>query len=67
MSDATKAKAFAKLDSIINKIGYPDSWRDYSKLEVRPGAFVSNLLLANQFENRRVLKKIGQPTVRSGC
>ena len=65
MSDATKAKAFAKLESIINKIGYPDSWRDYSTLEARPGPFVSNLLLANQFENRRVLKKIGQPTVRT--
>ena len=65
MTDATKAKAFSKLDSIINKIGYPDSWRDYSTLEALPGPFVTNLLLANQFENRRVLKKIGQPTVRS--
>lgn len=65
MSNGTKVKAFAKLDSIINKIGYPDSWRDYSRLEARPGPFVSNLLLANQFENRRVLRKIGQPTVRT--
>ena len=33
MSQETKSKAYAKLDSIINKIGYPDRWRDYSSLE----------------------------------
>jgi putative endopeptidase len=64
MSDQTKTKAYAKLDSIINKIGYPDSWRDYAKLEARSGPFVSNLLLANQFETRRQLSKIGRPTDR---
>lgn len=64
MSDQTKTKAFAKLDSIINKIGYPDSWRDYDQLEARPGPFVRNLLLANEFETRRQLKKIGRPTDR---
>jgi putative endopeptidase len=65
MSDETKTKAYAKLDSIINKIGYPDSWRDYARLEARPGPFVSNLLLANEFETRRQLKKIGRPTDRT--
>jgi putative endopeptidase len=65
MSPETKAKAYAKLDSIINKIGYPDSWRDYAKLEARPGPFVSNLLLANGFEVRRQLAKIGRPTDRT--
>ena len=64
MSTQTKTKAYAKLDSIINKIGYPDSWRDYAKLEARPGPFVSNLLLANEFEIRRQLNKIGRPTDR---
>jgi putative endopeptidase len=64
MSAETKTKAYAKLDSIINKIGYPDSWRDYAKLEARPGPFVSNLLLANEFETRRQLNKIGRPTDR---
>jgi putative endopeptidase len=64
MSAQTKTKAYAKLDSIINKIGYPDSWRDYAKLEARPGPFVSNLLLANEFETRRQLDKIGRPTDR---
>jgi len=65
MSDETKTKAYAKLDSIINKIGYPDRWRDYALLEARPGPFVSNLLLANAFETRRQLKKIGRPTDRT--
>jgi putative endopeptidase len=64
MSAQTKTKAYTKLDSIINKIGYPDSWRDYTKLEARPGPFVSNLLLANEFEARRQLNKIGRPTDR---
>lgn len=64
MSPETKAKAYAKLDAIINKIGYPDTWRDYTRLEPRPGPFVSNLLLANRFETERQMKKIGRPTDR---
>ena len=65
MSQETKTRAYDKLETIINKIGYPDTWRDYSKLEARPGPFVSNLLRANEFENARVLRKIGKPTDRS--
>jgi putative endopeptidase len=65
MSAQTKTKAYAKLDSIINKIGYPDSWRDYAKLETRRVPFVSNLFLANEFETRRQLNKIGRPTDRT--
>jgi len=64
MSPETKQKAYRKLDAIINKIGYPDTWRDYSRLETRPGPFISNLLRANEFETARVLKKIGRPTDR---
>jgi putative endopeptidase len=64
MSDETKNKAYAKLDSIIDKIGYPDKWRDYAKLEARSGPFVNNLLLSNAFETRRGLDKIGRPTDR---
>jgi putative endopeptidase len=65
MSEQTKTKAYAKLDSMINKIGYPDRWRDYTRLESRPGPFVSNLLLANDFETRRQLAKVGRPTDRT--
>jgi putative endopeptidase len=65
MSGETKRKAYAKLDSITNKIGYPDKWRDYARLEARPGPFVENLLLANQFETQRGLRKVGKPTDRT--
>jgi putative endopeptidase len=65
MSQDTKKKAYAKLDAIINKIGYPDKWRDYSRLETRPGPFVTNLLQANEFETARLLGKIGRPTDRT--
>lgn len=65
MSDETKTKAYAKLDSIVNKIGYPDTWRDYTRLQTRRGPFVTNLLLANSFERQRILEKIGKPTDRT--
>jgi len=65
MSDQTKTKAYAKLDSIINKIGYPDRWRDYTKLEARPGPFATNVLLSSAFESQRDFSKIGRPTDRT--
>jgi putative endopeptidase len=65
MSQETKTKAYAKLDSITNKIGYPDKWRDYARLEARPGPFVSNVVLANRFESARDRRKIGKPTDRT--
>ncbi|HEX2250482.1 MAG TPA: M13 family metallopeptidase [Gemmatimonadales bacterium] len=65
MSDQTKTKAYAKLDSIVSKIGYPDKWRDYTKLEARSGPFVSNMLRSASFETRRDLNKIGRPTDRT--
>jgi putative endopeptidase len=65
MSQETKTKAYAKLESIINKIGYPDTWRDYSRLKAQPGPFVTNLLLAKEFEAARDFRKIGRPTDRA--
>lgn len=65
MSQETKTRAFAKLDSITNKIGYPDKWRDYARLDARRGPFVSNLLLARRFEVERDLNKVGRPTDRT--
>lgn len=37
MSDVTKARAHEKLDAFYVKIGYPDKWKDYSKLTIDPG------------------------------
>jgi predicted metalloendopeptidase len=65
MTPATKAKAYAKLEAIANKIGYPDHWRDYSALTLEPGSFVLNVNRADGFEFRRDLRKIGKPLDRT--
>jgi putative endopeptidase len=64
MSPETKAKAKDKLKMIANKIGYPDKWRDYSKLKVVRGDALGNALRAMEFENHRQLNKIGKPVDR---
>jgi len=61
MSDATKTKAKEKLHEVTNKIGYPDKWRDYTKLEIKPDDALGNARRADAFENDRQLGKIGQP------
>ncbi len=65
MGDATKRQALAKLDTMRVKIGYPDVWRDYSKLEVDRGPFVLNGLKARAFEFQRNLARLGQPIDRN--
>jgi putative endopeptidase len=64
MSAETKVKARAKLHLLANKVGYPDNWRDYSKLEVVRGDAAGNALRAVEFENKRQLAKIGNPVDR---
>lgn len=64
MSPETKVKAKAKLHLVADKIGYPDHWRDYSKLNVVRGDAVGNAFRAVEFENHRQLAKIGQPVDR---
>ena len=61
MTAATKQQADLKLAEIRNKIGYPDQWRDYSKLTVEPDQLVANVQRADAFEFRRQLNKIGKP------
>jgi putative endopeptidase len=64
MSPATKAKALEKLGTLVNKIGYPDKWRDYSSIVVKRGDFFGNVERAQKFESRRDLAKIGKPLDR---
>ncbi len=64
MSPETKVKAKAKLHLIADKIGYPDRWRDYSRLTIVRGDAIGNATRAIQFENYRQLAKIGQPVDR---
>jgi predicted metalloendopeptidase len=61
MSADTKVKAKAKLHLVANKIGYPDHWRDYSKLDISPTDALGNAERATAFENDRELNKIGKP------
>jgi len=64
MTDATKKEAMVKLHAVANKIGYPNKWRDYSKLEIKHGDALGNSLRANAFEFQRQLNKIGKPVDR---
>jgi endothelin-converting enzyme/putative endopeptidase len=65
MSEPTKQKALEKLHAVVNKIGYPDHWRDYSKVAVNPNDFMGNVDSASAFEFRRGLNKIGKPVDRT--
>jgi len=64
MGPETKKQALEKLHSVVNKIGYPDKWRDYSTVEVRRNDFLGNVQRATTFEARRELAKIGKPLDR---
>ncbi len=64
MSPATKAQATTKLRAIVNKIGYPDKWRDYSSVAVKRDDFFGNIERATRFEAKRDLAKIGKPLDR---
>jgi len=61
MSQPTKLKALEKLGTIVNKIGYPDSWRDYASLKISRDDFAGNVERGNRYETRRQLAKIGRP------
>lgn len=65
MGEDTKKNAVAKLDAFTEKIGYPDKWRDYSKLEIKRDSYVWNVLRGEQFEFNRELAKIGKPVDRT--
>ncbi|HET7322450.1 MAG TPA: M13 family metallopeptidase [Longimicrobiaceae bacterium] len=61
MSDTTRAQALDKLARMSEKVGYPQEWRDYTKLQVTEGPFVQNLERANAFEWNRVVNRPGEP------
>ncbi|MBZ5521400.1 MAG: M13 family metallopeptidase [Acidobacteriia bacterium] len=64
MSATTKKEAQIKLAAIRNKIGFPDRWRDYSKLEMIRGDLLGNVQRAAMFEGNRILQRIGKPVDR---
>lgn len=65
MSAATKQKALEKWKKFLPKIGYPDHWRDWSGLRIKPEGYYANLEAADQFNYRYDLAKIGKPTDRT--
>ena len=64
MSAETKAKAIAKWNDFLPKIGYPDKWRDWSGLHVSPDNYYANLQAAQKFNYDFDLARIGKPTDR---
>ena len=64
MSDTTKQQAYQKLNAIVNNIGYPDKWRDYSSVSVERDDYAGNVKRASAFETHRTLQKISKPTDR---
>ena len=65
MGEETRLRALDKLASFTPKIGYPDEWQDYSKLEIKADDLVGNMVRASQFEYKRMLDKLGGPIDRA--
>ena len=63
MSDSTKMRAHEKLNSFIVKVGYPDTWKDYTGLTIDPAkSYSENLMVANEFFwNDMIARKYGKP------
>ncbi|MBX3689047.1 M13 family metallopeptidase [Dokdonella sp.] len=64
MSAETKKKALEKWASFLPKIGYPDKWRDWSGLQLKPDDYFGNILAAARFNHDWDVAKIGKPTDR---
>ena len=65
MSPATKKEALKKVDKFMIKIGYPDKWRNYSKLKIDKNDLYGNSQRATEFEYQRNLDKLGKPVDRT--
>ncbi len=64
MGEETKKRAIEKLHSVVNKIGYPEKWRDYSSIKLARDDYFGNVERATIFESRRQLDRIGKPVDR---
>ncbi len=64
MGEQTKQRAYEKLETFRPKIGYPEKFRDYSSLVIRPDDLLGNVAAASAFETDRQLAKIGSPVDR---
>jgi endothelin-converting enzyme/putative endopeptidase len=64
MTDSTKKHALEKLHAIANKVGYPEKWRDYSTVQLKPQDFYGNVARAAAWASDRDFEKIGKPVNR---
>ena len=65
MNEQTKKQALVKQDATLQKIGYPNTWRDYSSVKIVPDDYLANVNAATAFESHRQINKIGKPVDRS--
>ena len=64
MGDETRKQAIAKLESFVQKIGYPDKWIDYSSLNISRDSYLANVLRSSEFDQMRDFNKINKPVDR---
>lgn len=65
MSPATKAKAHEKLAAVTKKVGYPDKWKDYSKLTIGRESYAQNMMNARRWQVQDMISKFGKPVDRN--
>jgi predicted metalloendopeptidase len=65
MSGETKVKALEKLAGFTRKLGYPDKWKDYSKLTITEGSYFENHINENTFSYNEMIEKMGKAVDRT--
>ncbi len=61
MSDSTKVKAQEKLAAFHVKVGYPDKWKDYSKLDIKKDSYWANVCAASEWSFNDMYSRLGKP------
>jgi putative endopeptidase len=64
MSDSTKQKALNKLATMKKKVGYPDKWKDFSKMQIGRSSYAENIMHASEWWNAYTIAKLGKPVDR---
>lgn len=65
MTEPTRQKALAKFERFTSKVGHPDKWRDYGKVDIHRDGYFANVRATTEFEAKRRLARLGQPVDRS--
>lgn len=65
MSDSTKEKALIKLNAITKKVGYPDKWKDYSRMQINRDSYCGNIIASNSWHFRYEADKLNKPVDRT--